>query len=79
MTIEPTAAENRSTRSGTTVRIDRWIRTPLSALAFWSAILLPVLYVPLFVSGFTGLAPFLALLTLHSIALIGGREYKRGE
>lgn len=51
---------------------------PLSAVAFWSAIALPLLYVPLLAAGLgttQDLLLFLGLFVLHVIALIGGRSY----
>jgi uncharacterized MAPEG superfamily protein len=51
---------------------------PLSALSFWLAILLPVLYLPLLISGiesFRGLAVFVGIVGLHVLALIGGHPY----
>lgn len=58
----------------------RRIGAPLSALSFWGAIALPVLYLPPLVLGIestTGLLAFLGLLGLHAAALIGGRGYRR--
>lgn len=54
---------------------------PLSALSFWLAILLPVLYLPLLVSGIDslqGLALFVGIVGLHVLALIGGHPYADG-
>ena len=51
---------------------------PLSALAFWSAIALPLLYVPLLAAGLDSsgdLLLFLGLFALHLAALFGGRTY----
>lgn len=51
---------------------------PLSALAFWSAIALPLLYVPLLAAGLgttQDLLLFLGLFALHLGALAGGRSY----
>lgn len=59
--------------------LDRWIRDPLSAFSFWSAIALPVLYLPLFVSGIetpAGLLVVFGLVGLHCLALVGGRDYR---
>lgn len=53
---------------------------PFEAIAFWSAIALPFLYLPLLVSGL-GSTPqfsaFLALLALHAVAIVGGHRYNR--
>lgn len=51
---------------------------PLSAVAFWSAIALPLLYVPLLAAGLAttqDLLLFLGLFGLHVTALFGGRSY----
>lgn len=80
MTAQSNPTDERSTRVESSALITRWVRTSLSALSFWSAISLPVLYIPLFVSGLestTGLGLFLGLFGLHVLALIGGRKYNR--
>lgn len=51
---------------------------PLSAIAFWIAIALPLLYVPLLAAGLDtiqDLLVFLGLFALHLAALFGGRRY----
>lgn len=56
------------------------IRIPLSKVAFWVAIGLPVLYLPLFLSGIetlTELFLFIGLLGIHVLALIRGSGYRR--
>lgn len=58
------------------------IEAPLSRVAFYSAIALPAVYLPLLVTGIEtaeGLALFLALLGLHIATLIGGRSYRSAE
>ena len=57
----------------------RLLTAPLSALAFWSAIALPALYVPLMIAGIEstrGLLVFLGLIGLHLLALFGGRSHR---
>lgn len=54
----------------------------LSAIAFWSAIGLPALYIPLIVAGLGSLgdlAAFLGLFGLHLVALLAGQSYRTGE
>ncbi len=54
------------------------LREPLSTVAFWSAIALPALYVPLLAVGLgtvQDLALFLGLFALHLAALLAGRSY----
>jgi hypothetical protein len=56
------------------------LQSPLTTIAFWGAIGLPVLYLPLFIIGFTNtveLALFLTLVTLHLLTLFGGRNHRR--
>lgn len=51
---------------------------PLSAVAFWIAIGLPLLYVPLLAAGLHSsqdLLLFLGLFALHLVALFGGRSH----
>jgi hypothetical protein len=53
---------------------------PLSAIAFWLAIALPVLYVPFLTTGINGLRElglFLGVFGLHLTALYAGRTYRR--
>ena len=50
----------------------------VATVAFWSAIALPALYVPLLALGLDtrqDLALFLALFALHVVALVAGRSY----
>jgi hypothetical protein len=52
----------------------------LEAVAFWCAIALPFLYVPLLVTGLettAQLTAFLSLLALHALAIGGGYRYNR--
>jgi hypothetical protein len=56
------------------------VARPFEAAAFWSAIALPFLYVPLLISGLGSSAQFtafLALLALHVVAIVGGHRYNR--
>lgn len=56
------------------------IKTPASRVAFYSAIALPALYMPLLVTGIEtldGLALFLGLFGVHILSLAAGRSYQR--
>lgn len=58
----------------------RSLSTPLSAVAFWLAIALPALYLPLLITGLStvpDLVSFLGLFGLHLAALFGGRSHRR--
>lgn len=74
-----------SDRPNGTRRIDppgRWIRRPVSAISFWGAIALPLLYLPLFYVGIDTtdeLVAFLGLFGVHILALVGGRHYRDHE
>jgi hypothetical protein len=51
---------------------------PLSAVAFWSAIALPLLYVPLLAAGLGSIQDlllFLGLFAIHLVALFAGRTH----
>jgi len=55
-----------------------FLRRPVEALAFWSAVVLPFLYVPLFLSGLetaNTLYACFALIGLHVLTLVVGRGY----
>ena len=57
----------------------RSLAAPISALAFWSAIALPALYLPLLFTGLStvpDLVLFLGLFGLHLVALVGGQSYR---
>ena len=67
----------RRSRGGN--RLPSWVGPLASALAFWSAIALPVCYLSLLVVGIedaSGLALFLALFCLHVLTLIAGRSHR---
>lgn len=60
--------------------VRRRIAASVSMLAFWSAIALPALYLPLLITGIEsvdGLVAFLSLFVLHVLALIGGQSHRR--
>ena len=55
------------------------LRLSLAAVAFWTAIGLPALYLPLLLSGLgslSDLAAFLGLFGLHVLALLAGQPYR---
>lgn len=71
--IEERLPEHAAPLLAATVRL-------LEAVAFWSAIALPFLYVPLLVSGVgttAQLTAVLTLLALHALAIVGGYRYNR--
>jgi hypothetical protein len=57
------------------------LRTYLSPLLFWGAIVLPLLYLPLLATGIdtiTHLGTLLALLLLHFFCILAGHSYTPG-
>lgn len=76
-----------SSRSDTRVRLEElpalsspeWLSQPLTGLAFWTAIALPFLYLPLLVTGLETqrmTAAFLVLLGLNVVTLVLGHPYR---
>jgi hypothetical protein len=60
------------------VRLSRAVVVaPLRFLAFWTAVTLPFLYLPLLVGGLDGqqVTVFLALLAVNAVTLVLGHEY----
>ena len=52
---------------------------PIEAIAFWAAVAMPFVYLPLLITGIDttseGIA-LVALIALHALALIVGRRYR---
>lgn len=69
--ISPEVREHVATVLGRSIR----------AVAFWLAIALPFLYLPLVLNGFTGpeVVAFLALLAVNGAALVIGHDYGRDD
>lgn len=68
---------HRVVQDGATVA--GWLGRALEALAFWTAVLLPLVYLPLFVGGIGGQEPVAVggLLLMNLLALIAGHDYAR--
>lgn len=60
----------------------RRLEAPLAALSFWVAVAFPAVYVVLFASGgfesVSGVRLLLALVGLHVLALVAGRQHEPG-
>lgn len=59
--------------------IEERVRTALSAVSFWTAITLPLVYVPLLTRGLESpdaVLVVLGLLGFHVLSLVGGRNYR---
>jgi 4-amino-4-deoxy-L-arabinose transferase-like glycosyltransferase len=57
-----------------------WLRSAIVRAMYWSAILLPVIYIPLLLTRLhttDELLLFLVLFGLHIVTLIGGRSHRR--
>jgi hypothetical protein len=73
----PTPAEDRSSTAAQLYRLAP--TSPLRALAFWLAVLLPFLHVPLLVAGVGApgrLPAYLGLVGLNAVALVVGHSYE---
>ncbi len=59
-------------------RVFAGVLTPIRFAAFWAAVVFPALYVPLLVDGLSGAETtrFVALLSLHLLALVVGHGHK---
>ncbi|MFB6108202.1 MAG: hypothetical protein ABEJ82_05085 [Haloplanus sp.] len=55
------------------------VAAPLRFVAFWTAVALPFLYVPLLFGGLEGgqTTAFVGLLLLNAVALVLGHDYAR--
>ena len=55
------------------------VTTPLRFVAFWAAVALPFLYVPLLFGGLQGeqMVAFIVLLGAHFLALVAGHGYSQ--
>lgn len=79
MTLPPTFHHLEPTTSSLGKAIARRVRVTLLAVTFWSAIVLPVLYVPLLATGLDTVArtvAFLVLFGLNVVALVVGHPYR---
>ncbi|KTG30885.1 hypothetical protein AUR66_05770 [Haloferax profundi] len=57
--------------------VGRLAYQPIEAVAFWSAVALPIAYLPLLANGLTSadVPLFVGLLALHATALVLGRGH----
>ena len=55
------------------------VTTPLRFVAFWAAVALPFLYLPLLFGGLEGgqVAAFTSMLGVHLFALVAGHGYRQ--
>lgn len=55
------------------------VAVPLRTAAFWSAVVLPFVYLPMALDGFDGgreVVPFVALVAAHAVTLSLGHEHE---
>ena len=53
------------------------LRNRFECAGFWSAVLLPLGYVPMFLGGGSQQTAFAVLILLHAVALVAGHGYRR--
>ncbi len=64
-------------RNGVTSTLGR-LGAPFQFAGFWSAVVLPLTYLPILTGGFTAgeRSTFAVLLALHALALVAGHGYR---
>ena len=85
MSNSSTTVPQNSSRLGEVMSTDAFqfgveiVTTPLRFVAFWAAVALPFLYLPLLAGGLEGgqLAAFASLLGLHLLTLVVGHGYRQ--
>lgn len=63
------------------VRYRNALTIPLEVVGFWTAVVLPFLYVPLLTTGISTqgeLLTFVGLVALNAAALLAGHDHRRG-
>lgn len=78
----PSLAESTLPDTGpvaTAVRVGAQVRAHTETAAFWAAVLLPFVYLPLLAMGLDGgtLLVFVALLALNALSLLLGHPHNR--
>ncbi|MFB6129544.1 MAG: hypothetical protein ABEJ28_01835 [Salinigranum sp.] len=74
---EPSSTAGRIARLATFRQGAQFVTGPLRFVAFWAAVALPFLYLPLLFGGLEGdqTSVFLGLLALNAFALVVGHGY----
>jgi hypothetical protein len=74
-----TAFDLESTSLDRIGAVASYLFSPVRATAFWTAVLLPLTYVPLLASGLLADRPttFVALTVLNAVAFVLGHPHKR--
>lgn len=79
-TMSPSTPITETLSDSWVAQLSDLLRRPVEALAFWAAVALPFVYLPLVASGFespTGALFFVALVVVNVLALLVGHGYKR--
>lgn len=79
-TMSPSTQVRETLRDSRAARLSALLRRPVEALAFWAAIVLPFVYLPLLVGGFettTDLLLFAGLIVANVVALLVGHDHNR--
>lgn len=77
--FEDSALSDSQSESSTLAWLYTWVRESIEATAFWTAVTLPVFYLPLILTGLDGqtLLAFVGLLALNALALVFGHSHNR--
>jgi hypothetical protein len=79
-TMSPSTQVRETLRDSRAAQLTELVRRPVEAMAFWAAIVLPFVYLPLLVGGFddtTSLLLFVGLVAANVLALFVGHDHKR--
>lgn len=79
-TMSPSTQVRETLRESRAAQVSRRLRRPVEATAFWTAIVLPFVYLPLMLDGFATFADVLlfgGLMVLNVVALLVGHDHNR--
>jgi hypothetical protein len=78
-TMNPsTLANDRGTALQTTMsRLAGALKSPLRAVAFWTAVVLPFAYLPMLVGGLSNVTLFTTLVVANALTLLAGHNHGR--
>ncbi|MGM0389845.1 MAG: hypothetical protein ACQEP0_15350 [Natrinema limicola] len=81
-TVPRESATGQDSADGTLEKVVPSLAGPIRTTGFWGAIVLPILYLPVFITGLStsfGASLFLGLVVLHLLALYVGHAHRRRE
>lgn len=79
-TMSPSTQVRETLRESRVAKVSSRLRRPVEALAFWTAVVLPFVYLPLMLDGFAATSDVLlfgGLVVLNVVALLVGHDHKR--